>query len=172
MALRHASRHLARTLEDRIRAQLQGLGWFGPAVPFGTTPVTIYSRRLRESELVSITGNIVGIFFGQETDDAATELGGGLLTSTTDMFVDIVAVNDPIGLALAADVKDLLSGRAAGMARMFPLRDYTADPAGVPLPDHMIEVVGVARQRPENAETKLFWQVLTAGLELTFPGEE
>jgi hypothetical protein len=170
-ALRHASRHLMRTVQDRVEAQLQTLGWLGPTVPFGTTPVTIYSRRLRESELVSITGNIVGIFFGQETEDAEAELGGGILVTSTDLFVDIVAVNDPIGLALASDIKDFLSGRIPGAARMFPLRDYTTNPTGDPRDDHMVEVVGASRQRPENVESKLFWQVVTAGLELSFPGE-
>ncbi len=171
MTLRHISRHLQRTVEDRIRAELQALGWLGPSVPFGTTPISIYSRRLRDSELVALTGNIVGIFFGRESDDSAAELGGGMLTTTTDLFVDIVAVNDPIGLALASDVKDFLTGRAPGATRMFPLRDYTSDPGGVPQPDAMVEVVGVERQRPENQETRLFWQVLIAGLELTYPGE-
>lgn len=169
--LRHASRHLQATVEDRLRAQLTALGWFGPTVPFGTSPITIYSRRIKDSELTSISGNIVGIFFGRETEDEEAELGGGLLQTTTDLIIDVVAVNDPIGLALASDVKDFLTGRADGTTRMFPVRDYTSAPGGTPRDDYMVEVINVERRRPDNTETRLFWQVVTAGLEMLFVGE-
>jgi hypothetical protein len=169
--LRHASRHLQRTVEDRLRAQLNTLGWLGPSAPFGTTPITILSRRVRDSELTALTGNIVGIFFGQEGEDTEAEMGGGMLRTSTDLFVDVVAVNDPIGLALASDVKDFLTGRATGTSRLFAVSDYTADPAGVPRSDYVVEVVDVSRERPDNTETRMFWQVVTATLEMTFSGE-
>ncbi len=170
--LRHSSRHLAQTVNDRIRDFLSGCGWLA-APPFGTTPVEIITRRIRESELQSMTGNKVGLFYSEESNDQPAELGGGLLRNATTLYADVIAVNDGVGLALASDIKDCLSGRVIGWPRIIRLRDYTANPTGVELPDHVIEFVDVQRRRPSESEARtLFWQVITADIELTFPGED
>jgi hypothetical protein len=170
--VRHASRKLAWTFERNLRASLDSLGWITPPIAFSTTPVTITTRRIPESEMQAITGNLVGVFFGAETDDAPFQLGGGYQVTSHQVFVDIVAVNEAVGLALAGDIKDVLSGRVPGKSRYFNLRDYDTDPGGILLPDWQVEVVEVERQRPDNNQVKLFWQVLVASLEMTFPGDE
>lgn len=170
--VRHVGRHLRRTMIQRLTTQMGSLGWLADPGPMGATPVEILTRRARESELQAITGNVLGIYFGQESDDEAAQLGGGLLTVTTLMACDVVATKDAYGISIASDVKDFLSGRTPGGTRMFPLLDFTTDDDGVPLADHMVEVTKVTRQRPENVETKLWWQVLVAELELTIPGDE
>lgn len=170
--LRHTSRHLAKTINERVTEYLTTLGWT-IAPPFQTTPVEIVTRRIRESELQSISGNKVGLFYADETDDQAAELGGGLMQNTTHMLVDVVAVNDGIGLALSSDIKDCLSGRLSDYPRIVKLRDYTTNPLGDPLDDHILEFVSVSRERPQSVDARqLFWQVIVAEVQLTFPGEE
>ncbi len=170
--LQHSSRHLARTVTEHIRGRLATLGWLAAPAPLGATPFTVETRRLRESEVQAITSNTLGIFFGEESDDEPFELGGGNMRMETTFYCDIIAEKQGIGLAVASDIKDLLTGRVPGLARMITLRDYTTDPAGVPQDDYLIEFVQVSRARPENSETKLNWQILTCTLELVFPGEE
>ncbi len=170
--VRHASRKLAWTFERNLRAHLTSCGWITPPIVFNTTPVTITTRRIPESEMQTITGNLVGIFFGSETDDAPTQLGGGFSAVQHQVYVDAIAVNEAIGLALASDIKDFLTGRAPGLSRYFHLRDYDTDAGGTELPDWQIEITDVERQRPDNNQVKLFWQVLVATLEMTFPGDQ
>jgi hypothetical protein len=169
--LRHSSRHLAKTVIDRITDHVVGLGWT-TAPPFGTTPVEIVTRRFRESELQALTGNKLGLMFSDETDDEPAELGGGLLQNRTTLYADVIAVNDGVGLALASDIKDLLTGKVIGQPRMFKMRDYTTNPAGDPLDEWVVEFLDVRRQRPSQDLRAQFWQVVTADVELTFPGEE
>lgn len=170
--LRHSTRHLQRTLGDHITTHLQALGWLSEPAPFGTTPVVVMTRRFRESEATAITGNLVAVTFGEEPDDEDLELGGGLEVSRTEMFIDVVAVNDPVGLALATDIKDLLSGRAPGTSRFLRVRDYTAVSTGVETAAYQVEIVAVQRQRPDISDIKQFWQTVVAGLEMTFPGNQ
>lgn len=170
--LRHASRHLRQTLIDHVTAALVTGGWTGDPAPFGTTPVEIRSSRIREADLAPITGNLVAISFGDEGEDEPVELGGGLVVSSSHMFIDVVAVGDAVGLALASDIKDLLSGRAAESTRFLTLNDYTSVPTGVAVPGYQIEIPSVVRQRPQNLDYKAFWQILVAVVELTFPGAQ
>ncbi len=171
--LRHASRHLARTIEDDLKAWLGGAGWLSTPALWGTTPVQVRSVRMRESELTALSDkNIVGIFTGAESDDEAIQLGGGFCRTNIQMIIDVVAVNEAIGVALAADVKDYLSGRYPGGSRFFQLRDYTNSATGTPLPDWQVEVLSAVRQRPDTSEAKAFWQLILVELELTFPGDD
>lgn len=167
--LRHATRHLRRTLIDRVTGHLDDLDWT-TTPPLGAEPLTIVTRRVRESEQITADANLVGIYFGEESDEAAAELGGGLSTVTTRMVCDVIAANDTYGLAISSDIKDCLTGRAPDYARVFPLRDYTTEQAGVPRDDYTIEVVEVTRQRPETSETRMWWQVVVASIELTILG--
>lgn len=167
--LRHAPRHLHRTLIDRVSGRLVALGWT-TTPPLGAQPLTILTRRVRESEQIAAEANMVGISFGEESDEAEVELGGGLASVTTRMVCDIIAANDSYGLAISSDIKDCLTGRAPGFSRVFKLRDYTTDQAGVPRDDCMIEVTEVTRQRPESSEARMWWQVLVAQIELVTAG--
>ncbi len=62
-------------------------------------------------------------------------MGSGLAEQTWSFFVDFYAENDPIGLHLIRDVKDLLEGRMASIGRTKPLlvvKDWTlATPAQI-----------------------------------------
>ncbi len=170
--LQHASRHVSKTVIDHITAYLGAQGWLSTPTMFGTPPFSIQTRRLRESELLTLTSNTLGIFFGEESSDEAEELGGGLMQVRSQLYVDVISEKYAHGLAICQDIKDLLSGRAPGTSRFLVVRDYTSAPAGVPTPDHQVEFLQIERQRPENSEAKLSWQTLTATMELIFPGED
>ncbi len=169
--VRHLPRHLRKTVNDHIVAHLTALGWFNDPATLNSRPVKMYLRRIRDSELIEISGNAVGIFWGAESNDEAEELGGGLMKFNGTFYVDVIASEDGVGLALSSDIKDLLTGRAPGTARLLQLNDYSTAPPTA-LPDHLVEFVEVKRQRPEQNEVEQFWQVLVVDVEVVFPGED
>ena len=168
--LRHAARHVQEGLADDLEAALGDLGWTGTNVPFGTRALEVVRRRMDESEMKSITDNLAAISWGDEPDYTEAELGGGLVSVEHVMFVDIVGVNDSISLAIAADVKDVLSGVAPGTTRFHVVRDYAQTPPAQVL-GWQVEVDDVVRERPA-AEWRRFWQVVKATATVYFPGPE
>ena len=169
---RHSSRHLQTAATDRVENHLKALGWIGPqdSTPFGATPVKFVRRRIEETDLQSVTPNMVAVMFGDEDDDRELELGAGLLGITFPMWIDVVGDSDPIGLALAGDIKDNLTGRYPGTSRFLEVRDYTTSRVGVPVPGWRAEFVEVIRSRPQVEAWRKFWQVINVTVEVTFPG--
>jgi hypothetical protein len=168
--LRHAPRHIQETIADDLEAALDALGWFGPTgVPFGTKPVEFQRRRMDESEMKAVTGNLAAISWGDEPDWEAEELGGGLVSIAHVLFVDVVGVSDPVSLSLASDVKDVLSG-ADGHSRFHKIRDYTTTPP-TEVTGWQAEVEDVIRERP-TADWRRFWQTVKATATVYYPGPE
>lgn len=168
--LRHAPRHIQETIADNLEAALNALRWFGPTdVPFGTKALDFQRKRMDESEMRAITGNTAVISWGDEPDWNAEELGGGLVSVQHVLYVDVVGVNDPIALAIAADIKDVLSG-ADGHSRFHRIRDYAQDPPAE-VPGWQAEVEDVIRERP-TADWRRYWQTIKATATVYYPGPE
>lgn len=120
--MRHLPRHLQQTISDHLAAGLSDLGWMESPGPFGTTPVRIQEV---EPEVTTRTdANVVGVTIQDETDDREWELGGGVWVCDYDIEVDVFAKSVSIVIALASDVKDLLTDR------VIPLHNYAVDPPG------------------------------------------
>ena len=169
--LRHAPRHIQESIADDLETALMALGWLGPTgVPFGTKPVDVQRKRMDESEMKAITGNTVVISWGDEPDWVEEELGGGLVSVSPVMFVDVVGVSDPISLAIASDVKDVLAGTHPNYSRFHQVRDQTQTPP-VPVPGWQVEITDVIRERP-TADWRRYWQTVKATATVYYPGPE
>jgi hypothetical protein len=173
--LRHATRHIQKTIIDRVRAGLVTDGWLDHAPgqgPFGTDDITFYARRIAESEMTSgNSGNLVAVFFGNEPDDIPQELGGGVTLIEHILYCDVVGSDDSLSLAIASDIKDRLSGLAPGTSRFEPVYDYTADPR-TPVSGYQIEFVDVQRIRPEGDDYRRLWNSVGAMAEVLLTGNE
>lgn len=167
--LRFASRHVQQSIAVHVRDWVDGLGWLGSTPPFGTTPVRFQVGRMDEASLVAITGNLIGVSFGGELDDVTEQLGGGLASSELVVFVDVVGVSDAVAVAVASDVKDLLTSRAPGTSRTVPVRDWAAVPPVV-VPGWSVEFTDVMRERA-NENIRSNWHVVKTTAVLTFPGD-
>lgn len=170
--LRFAARHAQRSLTDALGLWLTSTGWLGPAgvVPFGVDPFVLTVGRLDESAIRTVTGNMINVSFAGETDDLDEELGGGLMSTEMVLFVDIIADTDGVAVAVGADVKDRLTGRAPGTSRFVDVRDQTTTPALV-VPGWRMELLDVTRERANEA-LRPNWYVVKATAVLTFPGED
>lgn len=169
--LRHAVRHVQKRIADHVETHLDTLGWKANPAPFGTTPIVVQRARIEEALGSSITGNLVAISFADEGEDMEAQLGGGLATVALPFFVDCVGVEEPIALAIASDIKDLLSGRYPDSSRFLDVRDYSATAAGTEVSGYRLELLDVVREKVAGAEWRARWHVVKAVAELTHPGE-
>ena len=138
--MRHRQRHLHKTIVEYLRTELSALGWDDGL--FGTPPITLLDYEPQEAG-VTPEYNTVAVSIGDQLEDKEWELGGLLATGYT-LFVDIYPSNEPVGIALADDIKDLLSGE------VIALKDYTTDPDGedtsfqIEFQDVIVEVLASA----------------------------
>lgn len=170
--LRHAPRHIQRTLQDHIHYHMDLLGWFGTPAPFGTSPARWITARIDEALGSSaVAGNVLAVTFGDELDDEEAQLGGGLAYYDLPLFVDCVGESEPVALAMASDVKDVLSGRAPDTSRFVKVREYTTADAGVAVPWIQLEMTDVIREKGMGADWRGRWHTVKATVVVTHPGE-
>lgn len=142
--MRHRQRHLHKTIVEYLRTELTALGWVSGL--FGEPGITLIDYEPIEAG-VTPEYNTVAVSIGDQLADKEYELGGLLFTGYA-LFVDIYPSNEPVGIALADDIKDLLS------ARLISLKDYTTDAAGV-VTDFQIEFEDVLVEVLTSAATTL-----------------
>lgn len=171
--LRHAARHVQQTVIDRVRAGLVADGWLdhvAGAGPFGTDDVTWVATRMSEADMVAVQGNLVAVSFGTEPDDEPQELGGGMTMIGHTLFVDCVGTSESLGLSIASDVKDRLSGLHTDTSRFEPVYDYTTLPRTAVV-GYQIEFEQVTRHRSEE-DHKALWHTVVADVNVYFTGNE
>ena len=122
--MRHRQRHLHATILGHVREALTAAGWVNAPVNFGSTPVTLLDYEPQQAGETPAF-NTVAVSIGTQGPDEPFELGGGLYSCRYTVFIDVYGENEPIGVALADDIKDAIS------EEVIPLRDFTADPLGV-----------------------------------------
>lgn len=122
--MRHRQRHLHKTILEHVRTHLASVDWFDEAAPFGTVAVNLMDYEPQEAGETPPM-NTVAVSIGDQGEDEPHELGGGLYRCEYVVFLDVYAASEPIGVAIADDIKDCL------VDRIIPLRDYTTDAAGL-----------------------------------------
>ena len=168
--MRYLSRHLQATVQDLVERHLAALGWLDPAdAPFGALPVIVQRARPSESQLQAIEPNLVAVSFGEQGDETDAELGAGVTSSDHVLFVDVLAESGGVGLALAEDVRDLLTGRASydgrTASRYFRVEDQRTAPP-TPVDGLLAEWAEVFREPAERQLPGTDWQVLRASIVL------
>lgn len=136
----------ARLIRDSLfymlRDALTDLGWFVPHASRRT--IVFVAEPTQTDEAVPL--NTVALADDDMRGDDI-ELGSSLAEHSWGFFLDFYAENDPIGLHLIRDVKDILEGRMASIGRTGPnlaVLDWTlATPAQIFVCD--IEEVRTAR---------------------------
>jgi len=161
-----------RSITDSIKAVLDDGDWLGPDVPFGATPVVFQTVRPVESELKALTGNVVAVTFGNQSDDGDLELGGGEVQTEYVLFVDVWAEEQAVAIAIASDIRDHFTGKPNGGTRFVRVRDYTTEQDGEVIPGWLAEYTDVVREPVERELVRVNWQVVKATALLIYPGSE
>lgn len=171
--MRHFSRHLHATIQNDVEAYLRETGWLPPLVPdpdfvtlLGALPVDFQRQRPDESMLKVLKPNLVAVSFGGQTDDTDEQLGGGLVSHEHVVYVDVYAENDAVAVALAEDVRDLMSGRVR--SRYFrPVDQNTM----TPVLGYLCEYSEVFREPADRELPNVRWQVVRGAVLVELPGE-
>ncbi len=176
--VRHVSLRLQEAVTRHLRKAMTELGWLDPTVgnrtlpvPFGADPFRWQVGRLPESDPRStIKPNLLALSFGEEPPEEEQELGAGLVMLQTALQVDVVPENEALGVAVANDLRDVLTGRLPGYRRGMDLRIYDGDPDGTIAPGYWIAFEEVSRHRNDSVDFRLDWQQVTCLVELYLPG--
>lgn len=145
--MRHRQRHLHKTIVEHLRGELTDLGWFDGL--FGAPGITLIDYEPIAAGTTPAV-NTVAVSIGDQFEDKADELGGGVMSCTYVLFVDVYGgpKNESVSVALADDIKDALTDV------IVPLLDFTTDPAG-DLTEHSIEFESVLVEVIPSAATTL-----------------
>lgn len=156
--MRHRQRHLHKTVVEHVRQTLLDTAWLGPGpINWGEPAVTLLEYEPQEAGETPAR-NTVAISIGNQNEDENEELGGGLHSCRYTLFIDIYPTRDPIGVAIADDIKFEL------VETIIPLLDFTTDPAGVPTPAQIEFETVVVEAIPTTSSTldKRVWRAVKA----------
>lgn len=166
--LRHAGRHIHKTVLDYLDVQLTALDWRSATnSPFGATPITMISRPVVMGDRLdeAIKPGVVAVSLGDELASTMEEVGGPLAVQEYPFFIDIFQDNEATAVALATDVRDIFMGRLPGTKRFLPVKNGAT---GATVPGWQIEFEDVERVRPETA-MPYHWQVVKVTATTYFP---
>lgn len=109
-----------------VKDSMEQLGWL-TSNPGTRADVTILPEQINPG--TEIRPNQIGIS-SEDLTDAEMEMGSNLAENRWDIYIDIFAENEFVGVALAGDLFDILRGKIAAIGRTtttFPVYDYADD---------------------------------------------
>lgn len=167
--LRHAARHVHKTVFDYLDDALDDLGWKDSSTtPFGATPVTLISRPVVMGDRLDdalVKPGLMAVTLGDEHPSEMEEVGGPLSAQEYPIFVDLFQDNEAVATALATDVRDIFMGRFSGTTRFLTVKDGAT---GLAVPGWTMEFEDIMRVRPETA-LPYYWQVVKVTATAYFP---
>lgn len=166
--MRFRLRHFQQTLADRVEAHLASLGWTADPPTWNIAPITF--REVQPDQIVTMEPTIISTSVEDEGNRDLEQLGGGLWRIDHLVIFDVIAEKPSIALALTGDIRDCLEDQ------VFPLMDYTADPAvevaGSEIEPVKLEtVIGRSGGSTGVVELKRSWRSVLATVELTISEE-
>jgi len=161
----------ARLIKDNlfnlIDDSLIAIGWMASGRQHAT--VTVVPEPL--DNLTEITPNKIGIDF-RTVSEYEVEMGSNMADSTWLVFVDVMAESYDIGLHLATDVKDILTGRFDSIGRTSPTLTVLDLTQATPTAFTTCHISEFEMDKDEgNAEHKRYWWTCAFNLEDTYTDE-
>lgn len=163
--IRHRSRHLRATLFNKLRDDLDALGWISAPINFGTDPVTLVDYQPDERD-EPIAKNTVAITIGDTLNDSDEELGaadGGLRSGWCPVFLDVYMAEQALTDAMCDDIRDIFD------SQVFPLINQITGAESA----EQIEVEEVLGPDKPGAihgadQFKRYWRVMRLGVRLFY----
>lgn len=139
-----------------VRDSMDELGWL-TSIPGTRADVTILAEQINPG--TEIKPNQIGIS-SEDMSNLDWELGSNLTEDRWDIFIDIFAENEFVGVALSGDIHDILRGKIAAIGRTdkdFPVYDYADDSV---MFNCYLENIEINRVRDwDRAYNKYWWVV-------------
>lgn len=124
--LRFRDRHVTKTIGEFVREGLIELGWVTPPINFGAYPFTFVEYQPEESGK-DIVVNTLAVSVGDPGIVEAHEMGQGLWTYTTPVFLDIYAESRELARSVAGDMHSWIFKHP-----VIPVQDWTDPQHPVP----------------------------------------
>lgn len=165
MPLRHRSRHLRASLVNKVRKDLDQLGWITPPINFDSQPVVVIDYQPDERN-EPIATNTVAVSLGDVVNDKDEELGaadGGLRSGFYPVFIDVYMGEQALSDAICDDL------RLKFDCAIFPLVDQITQTDSA----EKIEIescMGPDKPGALNAGDpfKRYWRVMRLGVRLYY----
>lgn len=109
-----------------VKDSMDDLGWL-TSNPGTRADVTILAEQINPG--TEIKPNKVGIS-SEDLTESEMEMGSNLAENRWDIYIDIFAENEFVGVALAGDIFDILRGKISAIGRTesaFDVYDYVDD---------------------------------------------
>jgi len=161
----------ARLIKDNlfnlIEDSLTTVGWFAAGRQHDA--VTVVPEPL--DNLIEITPNKVGIEF-KTVSEVNVEIGSNMSDNTWLVFVDVMGESYDIGLHLATDVKDILTGHFNSIGRVTPTLIVLDLTLATPVSFTTCHISELEMEKDEsNQEHKKYWWTIAFNLEDTYTDE-
>lgn len=141
--MRHRQRHLHYTILKHLREELTLLGWTSGDGNFGSPLVTFLDYEPIEAGKTPAL-NTVAVSMGDQGEDNAFELGGGLYECRYTVFIDIYPSNEAVGAALGDDIKDSLTDNVLSLLDFTSSADGAETTAEIEFDSVLVEVIPTA----------------------------
>lgn len=158
------TRLIADSVRVTVIAALDQLGWFQSTV-YDDPPGTRRHRPLRYiTRPVDWTDDITPNALAISTEDVSDEdLGlGGDVEDRLEMYLDLFAQDEALGLHLIRDIRDILLGKFPELGRSAPHVDVYDFRQATPAPFTQVEIddVRVDRAQGEARQWQRYWFML------------
>ena len=129
--MRWPTRQTQASIALHIKTALTDLGWLAD-VPMHTEGLVRWEPDHDPEGLVSNGGpqgeNLIGLSIGETPDNRPEEMGGGLLSVSIPVFIDIYGEKRGVALNISDDIQAVLQGELWTPSRYIPLYDHSQDP--------------------------------------------
>ena len=95
-----------------LKDSLTELGWFDSR--HTQKPVTLIPEQVNTQ--IEIKPNVIGVA-SENLDGREMEMGSNLAENTWEMYIDILAEDEAIGVHLSGDIFDILRGKISAISR-------------------------------------------------------
>jgi hypothetical protein len=145
------ARCVKRSVYDVVKAGLTTIGWFNSGR--NHAPINLIPDRPDFSSNVTVPANTCALFVGG-SESSQLELGSYSIQDEYQMWFEIYAEDDQLGIALSKDIQKILQGAYPGVNDVptLILYDYTQSPA---VNSGYLDICDVKFTHPDGNET---WQ--------------
>jgi len=147
-----------------VRDAMTGRGWL-TSNPGVRSDVTLLNEQINPG--TQIVPNKVGIS-SEDLFDTEMEMGSNLAENRWDIFIDVFAENEFVGIALAGDIFDILRGKISAVGRTdtdFPVFNYIDDSV---MFNCEIENIEINRVRDWERSYNKYWWVIACQIVDTY----
>jgi hypothetical protein len=175
--LRWPTRQLHQSIANHLKAGMTALGWFEIPNPNGLTTGLLWDPDYDVEEHVlgdaAPVPNLIGISMEMTPDSRPQEMGGGIVSVSYPVTIDIYGENRSQALNMGDDIMAILRGEQWAPSRYIPLYDHSQTPPEL-LTDRVCEATLIEGRWPAGTqvEWRRRWRIVNFTAQEFYTGPE